>query len=221
MKITKLGHCCLRIECVSESGTGDKSIVTFLTDPGSYTDAQNTQTGIDAVVISHEHSDHLHIESLKTVLAHNPNAIVISNDSVGTLLSAENISFSRVAHGEEFDVKGVRVRGFGTVHAPIFRDYEQVENTGYFFADRLFYPGDAFTNPGVAVDILAFPVTGPWCNISDSMNYLLSVKPNHAFGVHDGNLVRPTGITKRLPEMLAEQNGIQYHYLELGKKYEF
>ncbi|MEK7095457.1 MAG: MBL fold metallo-hydrolase, partial [Patescibacteria group bacterium] len=59
MKITKLGHCCLVIEI---NGT------RFLTDPGAYTTAQNEAKNIDYVVISHEHTDHLHIDSLKNIL---------------------------------------------------------------------------------------------------------------------------------------------------------
>jgi L-ascorbate metabolism protein UlaG (beta-lactamase superfamily) len=212
MKITKLGHCCLLVEING---------VTFLTDPGAYTTAQNEVMGINYIVFSHEHSDHLHIESLKQVLAHNPEAKVISNASVGAILAKENIQFMQVSDGEEVEVSGVTISGHGLKHAPIYKEYEQVENTGYFFDKKLFYPGDAFCSPGAPVDILAFPVTGPWCNVSDAMDYLLKVKPAKAFAVHDGNLIRPQGITKRLPEILSKENGIEFFYLELGKKYDF
>lgn len=212
MKITKLGHCCLLIE---ENG------VRFLTDPGNYTTAQNDVRGVDAVVISHEHTDHLHVDSLKLVLENNPDAIVICNSSVGKILEKENINFQKVSDGDAIEIKGVKISGHGLTHAPIFRDYEQVENTGYMFGGRLFYPGDAFYKPESPVDILAFPVTGPWCNINDAMNYVLEVAPKQAFAVHDGNLMRPTGVTKRLPEKLFPENGIIFHYLELGKEYEF
>ena len=212
MKVTKLGHCCLLINING---------VTFLTDPGNYTTAQNDVTGIHYVVISHEHTDHLHVESLKQVLANNPEAKVICNSSVGKMLGAASIPFIKVANGESVDASGVSISGHGLTHAPIFREYEQVENTGYFFGGTLFYPGDAFHNPGFPIDVLAFPVTGPWCTISDAMNYVLDVKPNKAFAVHDGNLVRNQGITKRLPEMLFPENNIKFYFLELGKEYEF
>ena len=210
MKITKLGHCCLLIEING---------VRFLTDPGNYTTAQNEVKNIDVVVISHEHSDHLHMESLKIVLKNNPNAQIISNNSVGKILEKENISFIKVADGEKTEMKGVKISGHGLKHAPIFRDYEQVENTGYLFQEKLFYPGDAFYNPGIPVDILAFPIGGPWSNISQSLEYVLEVMPRIAFPVHDGNLIRH-GLTNRLPGIKLPEAGIEYLPLELGKEYE-
>ena len=212
MKVTKLGHCCLLIEIQG---------VLFLTDPGNYTTAQNAVTGIHFIVISHEHTDHLHIESLNVVLKNNPNAQIITNTSVGAILEKESIPFIKVSDGDTHICNNVPLTGHGLKHAPIYKDYEQVENTGYLFAKKLYYPGDAFHNPGVPVDILAFPVTGPWCNISDAMEYVINVKPRIAFPVHDANLVRQNGITVRLPNIFLPQAGIKFQVLELGKETEF
>ena len=212
MKITKLGHCCLVIEI---NGT------RFLTDPGAYTTAQNEAKNIDYVVISHEHTDHLHIDSLKNIFKNNVDVQVICNDSVGKILEKENISYTKVSHGDSAKFGGVEVSGYGLTHAPIFREYELVENTGYYFDKKLFYPGDAFYKPNISVDILAFPVTGPWCKISEAMDYVLDVKPRIAFPVHDGNLVRQNGITVRLPQIFFPPSNIEFIALELGKEMEF
>jgi L-ascorbate metabolism protein UlaG (beta-lactamase superfamily) len=211
MKITKLGHCCLIIETNG---------IRFLTDPGNYTTEQDTVTGIDCIVISHEHTDHLHIESLKTVLQNNPGAEVICNFSVGKILDKKSIPYHKISDGEKITYKGIEISGHGVKHELIFRDFEQVENTGYLFDGTLFYPGDAFYNPGVAVDILAFPIGGPWSNISQSLEYVLDVKPRIAFPVHDGNLIRH-GLTTRLPGLKLPEAGIEFVSLELGKEYEF
>jgi L-ascorbate metabolism protein UlaG (beta-lactamase superfamily) len=211
MNITKLGHCCLVIEIDN---------VRFLTDPGNYTTAQDSITSIDCIVISHEHTDHLHVESLKTVLRNNPEAVIVCNTSVGKLLDKKSIAYIVVADGEETIVKGVKISGHGLKHHLIYKDYEQVENTGYLFDNTLFYPGDAFYNPGVPVDILAFPVTAPWCTISEALNYVLEVKPRVAFPVHDGNLIRH-GLTNRLPGEKLPAAGIEFIALELGKEYKF
>ena len=211
MKVTKLGHCCLLIEING---------IRFLTDPGNYTTLQNEAKNIDYIVISHEHSDHLHVDSVKTILKNNPEAIIISNDGVGKILTKENLPFTRLSHGEILDCKGVKIRAFGREHAPIYRDYELVENTGYFFADKLFYPGDAFTIPNLPVDILAFPVTGPWVKIAEAMDYVLTIKPRIAFPVHDANLVNQKGITIRLPALILPPAGIQFLVLEINKETE-
>jgi len=209
MKITKLGHCCLIIDIRG---------VRFLTDPGNYTTAQDEVKNIHYVVISHEHTDHLHVESLKKVLANNPDAKVITNASVGKILEKEGIPFIKISEGEKQEFDGVEIAGHGTKHAPIYRDYEQVENTGYLFDKKFFNPGDAFHVPNVPVDILAFPVTGPWCTIEAGVDYAIAVKPRIAFGIHDGNLVRQTGISKRLPELFLPKHGINFVFLELGKE---
>lgn len=211
MLITKLGHCCLLIESRG---------IRFLTDPGAYTTAQNSQKNIDYIVISHEHTDHLHVESLKTVLANNPGAQVICNASVGAILTKESIPFIKLSDGESRDCNGVTISAHGTNHETIYKTYELVENTGYMFDGKLFYPGDAFHKPDAPVDILAFPVTGPWCTIARAVDYALEVKPRVAFPVHDGNLVRQTGITVRLPGIELPKAGIQFVALELGTETE-
>jgi L-ascorbate metabolism protein UlaG (beta-lactamase superfamily) len=212
MKITKLGHCCLIIDIRG---------VRFLTDPGNYTTVQDEVTNIQYVVITHEHTDHLHIESLKKVLKNNPQAKVITNESVGKILTKEGIPFTKVSHGKMTTASGVPVAGYGTVHAYIYKDYEQVENTGYLFDNKFFISGDSFYVPKVPVEILAYPVGAPWANIAQSIDYVLEVKPRVAFGVHDGNLIKTTGLVKRLPEIYLEKAGIKAVYLELGKETEF
>lgn len=208
MTITKLGHCCLLIEIRG---------IRFLTDPGAYTTAQNTVTGIHYIVISHEHTDHLHIESLKKVLANNPDAKVVCNSGVGAHLDRESIPYTLIEDGVTLELSGVTLAGHGSTHAPIYKDYEQVENTGIMFDGKLFNPGDSFHNPGCPVDILALPVTGPWCTIAHAINYALEIKPRIAFPVHDGNLVRTTGITVRLPGIELPKAGITFTALEIGK----
>ena len=214
MKITKLGHCCLLIE---ENGT------RILTDPGSYTDAQNNLKDIDIVLITHEHSDHFHIESVKKILENNPGVSIITNMSVDMLLKKDNIDFGRVvAHGDSLLEKGINFSGFGHTHALIHKEWPVVENTGYFIADKLFYPGDAFYNPEKSVEILALPVSGPWMKISEAIDYAIEINPKKVFGVHDGMLNNfGGGVIKRVPTQILEKHGINFINLELGKEYEF
>jgi len=211
MKITKLGHCCLLIEIQG---------ARFLTDPGNYTTLQNEIKNIDAVVIGHEHTDHLHIESVKAILKNNPKTIIISNGSAGKILEKENIPYTKVADGEEYKVNGITISGHGQKHAPIYKDYEQIENTGYFFDNKLFYPGDAFTKLDKVIDILAFPIGAPWQNIQQAMDYVLEAKPRIAIPIHDGGLTKNTGLVKRLPELYFPKNNIKYVYLEINKEVE-
>lgn len=211
MKITKLGHCCLLVE------TQGKKI---LTDPGNYSTAQDSITGIDCVLISHEHTDHLHIESLKTVLKNNPNAKIITNSAVAQILEKDNIPCLIIGNGQSGAIDAVKIAGFGTKHAPIYKTVEDVENTGYFIDEKLFYPGDAFTHIEKHVDVLALPVTGPWMKLSDALDYAIAMKPRTCFPVHDGNL-RKAGVSHRLPKVTLSQSGIDFVEMVEGDTREF
>lgn len=184
MKITKLGHCCLVLELPG---------VKLLTDPGSFSDAQNNVVGLDAIVITHEHQDHLHIDSLKAVLANNPTALVIGNKAVAKLVG-EQIADTHVVvvgDGQSTMVKDILIEGFGTEHALVYPpNVGLVENTGYMVANQFYFPGDNFHNPGKKVDVLALPISGPWMKAADAVDFAKIIKARVAFGVHDG-IVQP------------------------------
>ena len=212
MKITKLGHCCLIIE------TGG---VRFMTDPGMFTiPEQENIEGIDAVVITHEHGDHFHLESLKKIIEKNPAAAIIANASVGKFLEKAALKYSKVGDGEATEVKGVGIAGYGKDHAPIYKEFGLVENTGYYFDGGLFYPGDAFYKPDRTVEVLALPVAGPWCKISESIDYAVSVKPKMAFPVHDGMLASG-GFAHQVAKTILEKEGVPFTPMWKGDNAEF
>lgn len=214
MKITKFGHCCLLIE---EKG------VRVLTDPGTYTTTQDEIKNIDVVLITHEHADHFHIESVKKILENNPAVIIVTNNSVNELLKKENILNTQIIEdGEMKEIKGLVLKGFGKLHAVIHKEWTIVQNTGYFIGDRLFYPGDAFTNPNCTVDILALPLAGPWLNVSEAIDYCIEIKPKKTFPVHDGGLnEKGLGFNRRVAPQILEKHGIEFLNFETGKEYEF
>lgn len=179
MTITKYGHCCLLIEVAGKR---------ILTDPGRFSTAQNELTNIDLILITHEHSDHFHTESVHAILANNPNAKIITNTSVGKLLAELGVTYEVVEGRDSAESNGVSIEAFDGEHVEIVKDYGLVQNTGYFINNELFYPGDAYTEPGKPVRVLALPIAGPWCKVSDAISYALAVAPEHAFPVHDATL---------------------------------
>ena len=212
MKITKLGHCCLLIE------HKDKKI---LTDPGAWSTAQNQVKGIDVLLITHEHPDHLHLESLETVLRNNPNAKIITNTAVGNILSKSNILFDVLEHGQSKTYWDILIEAFGDKHEEIYEQFGMVQNTGYFIDNILFYPGDAFTNLSKPVEILALPIVAPWTNFKTSMKYALEIKPEIAFPVHDGMLISGrSGPTYILPTKIFEPQKIKFIALKEGESFE-
>lgn len=211
MRITKLGHCCLVIE---------EDDVRIMTDPGAYSTKQNDVTGIDIILFTHEHQDHFHLESLKTVLKNNPQAVIYTNTSVGKLLDAEKIPYAIIADGQSATVKGILIEGFGMTHATIYPSWPAVENTGYFLQGRLFYPGDAFYDPKKPVEILALPVSGPWMKISEAVDYAKALRPKVCFPVHDG-MLKFGGPNYSVPQNLLPAAGVPFVVIQEGETREF
>ena len=197
--------------------------VRLLTDPGSMSTGEGSVIGLDAIIITHEHGDHFHIDSIKTILANNPAAVVISNAAVGELLEKENIPFTRVGDAESTEVKGVKIDGFGKDHAPIYETVGLVENTGFMVAGKFFFPGDSFYDPQLPVDVLALPMAGPWMKFSEAIDYAKAVKPRLAFPVHDA-IYRPefaAGFNAHMGEALLSPAGITFIALAAGESKEF
>jgi L-ascorbate metabolism protein UlaG (beta-lactamase superfamily) len=211
MKINKLGHCCLLIE---------EGNLRLLTDPGEWTTAQNDVQKLNVILITHEHRDHFHIESLKKIQANNPEVRIFTNQGVGKILEQESLSYELLEHGQNTVIEDVLIEGYGEKHAVIYPEVPSVINTGYLIANRFFYPGDAFSIPEKPVEILALPVAGPWMKISEAIDYGRALKPKVSFPVHDGMLKIFTA-THRWPQKFLEEVGVKFIIPEEGKAMEF
>ncbi len=209
MHIKKLGHCCLVIDVDGKR---------VMTDPGSFSTGMEQETSLDVVLITHEHADHVHIPALKQILTNNSHVIVIGNSSVAALLAAEHIACTVLEGTTAAEISGVHFEAFDCKHEEIFEDIGQVQNTGYFIGERLFYPGDSFGEPGKPVDVLALPVAGPWCKLPDAIRYCIAVKPKKAFPVHDALIKNEfIGSAHRVPGTVLPTHGIEFIPLKEGE----
>ncbi len=212
MTIKKIGHCCLVIK---ESG------LTIMTDPGAYSSGQENEEGIDILLITHEHQDHLHLDSVETIVKNNLGVVIYTNKGVGKVLKDKGIDYTLLEDGQSIIHQGLEISGHGVKHAIIYPGWPEVINTGYFINKKLFYPGDDFYQPGFAVDALALPVAGPWMKISEAIDYAKAVKPKKAFPVHDGMFLPGRGsLSHRLPAQELPKEGIEFISLMEGQEVE-
>ncbi len=210
MIITKLGHCCLLIE------TKGKRI---LTDPGSFTiESSSKLTNIDFILFTHEHQDHYHLDSLKTILQNNPHAVVYSNSSVDELLIKENIKHIRVNHADAILLGDIQVTGIGEKHAIMHKSIPASSNIGYLIDEKLWYPGDSYTDPKRPVDVLALPVSGPWMKIGEAIDYAIMLNPRKVFPVHDAIRFESQ---HTLTAKILEEKGIIFEVMVEGDRKEF
>ena len=98
MRITKFTHACLRIE-------HDGGVLVI--DPGVYSEAEALD-GADAVLITHEHVDHVDIEALRGVIR--PELTVHTHADVEAQLTDLDADVYAVAPGDTFVAAGMTVR---------------------------------------------------------------------------------------------------------------
>lgn len=180
MKVTKYGHCCLLIEINGKR---------VLTDPGMFSGGLEDLTNLDLILITHEHTDHLHTDSLQTLVTQNPGVHVITNGSVGKILCEQEVPFAVLADGGHESVAGVALKAYDGKHEEIYQEFGQVQNTGFLLENgQFFYPGDSYMIPDEPVQVLAAPVAGSWCKVPEAIRYVLSVAPKQMIPVHDAVL---------------------------------
>ena len=214
MHIAKIGHCCFVI---------DLDGVRLLTDPGEYTSMGEVEKygDFDAVLITHEHKDHLHVPSVKHLLEKNSFIKVITNRSVAEVLHTHDVQCSVIGDGETHTIKGVSISAVSGDHAPIHASVAPVENTGFLIGESLFLPGDAWLDPRHPVDVLLLPVAGPWLSIGDAISYAQKIRPKVCIPCHDGMLQEGRmGPVHRLPKSVLEKDGIRFIVMGEGDTYE-
>jgi len=205
MKITKYVHSCLLIE---------KNSTSVLVDPGSYTleeDALPLEDleGLDYVLITHEHEDHMSLPLLKRILERFPKAKVATNGVVADLLAKEGI--------------------FATIQFPEFVEmreslHEHVlalapHNSLFHIFGEVTHPGDSLQF-AESKEVLALPMQAPWGSMVQALEKAVSLnpKPKLVIPIHDwhwndrarrrayetaGNYLREQGI----PEFRGLESG--------------
>ncbi|RBQ14299.1 MBL fold metallo-hydrolase [Spongiactinospora rosea] len=177
MELTKFTHACVRLE---------KDGKVLVIDPGAFSE-ESALEGADAVLITHEHFDHVEPERLRAAAAAEPGLSIWTCGAVASVLSDAGVSaqVQTVRHGDAFETAGFRVRAFGELHAKNHPDLPQVQNVGFLVDEQLFYAGDALTVPGVEVHTLLVPTGGPWLKLAEMIGYLREVRPERAYSTHD------------------------------------
>ena len=181
MRLQKFGHSCVLVE------EGDARI---LLDPGTFSQGFEGLTGLTAILVTHQHPDHVDVSRLPALLTANPDASLHSDEGTAAELAEKNIDVRAVREGDVLDV-GADVRVVGRQHAQVHPDVPLVPNVCYLVAARFFHPGDSFTVPEDEVEVLALPTAAPWLKTAEAVDYLRQVRPRVAVPIHEAVLATP------------------------------
>ena len=205
MRLVKYSHSCVRLE-------GDGVLVI---DPGGFSEPVALD-GVDAVLITHEHPDHLNLDALTEKLAGRPEVRIFTHAEVLPKLGDLASVTTTVDTGEEFTAAGFAVRAYGGRHALIHPDIPSVANLGYLVDGSVYHPGDSFDVPADAtVDTLFVPVSAPWLKAAESVEFVRAVKPRRAFALHD-SLLNDAGLGLS-DSLMARLSGAEYRRLGAGQ----
>lgn len=182
MKITQCGHSAVLVESAG---------VRVLVDPGNLSDAWHGLTGLDAILITHKHPDHVDPEHVGALLAANPDARVLVEPQV---LDAVDLAGrgEGLAADASIQLGGLKVSAVGGTHAVIHRDIPLIGNVGLVLEAEgeptLFHPGDSLATVPVGIDVLAIPAYGPWAAMKETIDFVRDVDAPQGFLIHDGLL---------------------------------
>ncbi|GAA1368579.1 MBL fold metallo-hydrolase [Streptomyces beijiangensis] len=173
MRLTKYGHACVRLE---EGGR------VLVIDPGNLSGAE-ALSGATAVLITHEHDDHIDVDRLEAARAADPALTVHTHPALAAELGDGVIG---VAVGDTFTAAGFTVRAVGGAHAEIIDGLPGCPNIG-FVVEGVYHPGDSLFVPAEKVDTLLVPSSGPWLKHGEAIEFVRAIGPAHAFPIHDAH----------------------------------
>lgn len=176
MRLIKYTHACVRLE--------DNDRV-LLIDPGTLAEPE-AFAGVDDVLVTHEHADHVDVEALTRAKQSNPALKVYTHAALAAEL--QELDAQAVAAGDTFTAAGFSVKVVGGQHAEIYDGLPGCPNVGFIVDGNVYHPGDSYFVPDEEVETLLVPASGPWSKLGEALSFNRAIKPARAIAIHEAML---------------------------------
>lgn len=177
---------------------------TIVVDPGAFGFPEEAMKQANAVLVTHDHFDHVDLPSLTASLEQLPDLKVYSPTPLDLGEHSDRVTV--VSEGETFTVGEIPVRVVGREQNRASLDDGFIANVGYVCAEAVLHPGDAYHDEK-NLELLFTAMMAPWQNRPQLEEHLRSVTPRRAVGIHDvllskvGGGILPEGPRRHCTEL--------------------
>lgn len=205
MKITKYEHACLDI-------TDGKNRLIIC--PGIFSTSLKDFSNISAVVITHVHADHLGADNIKKIIASNPDVKIFTTEEAAKEIPS-NVQV--VKGGQTTEVGDLKLEFYGEKHSEIDPQTPLAQNVGLLVNDKLYYPGDSFTECPKPFEVLAVPASAPWLRVGQTIPLIENSQCKVVFPTHNALLSEEGhSTTNNWLQKFAERSGKKFTFLQPG-----
>lgn len=207
--VTKYGHACVIVS--SES-------TQIIIDPGELTELPENLTGISAVVITHEHFDHVSVLNVSKIVEQNPQVVVYGVASALAVLQEVSMQKVIVNEDTEVSVGGTIPMLLNITDHAVVHESSPCKNLTVTISDEFYYPGDCLVPPKTPVRTTAVPLCAPWLKLEDIFRFADGLLSKQVFPSHNGMLNDAGHETFNAWLMRAfEPKGVTVHLLKNGE----
>jgi L-ascorbate metabolism protein UlaG (beta-lactamase superfamily) len=185
MHITHFGHACVLVEIGNTLGTTTR----ILLDPGSFSTGLADLGPVDAVLVTHEHVDHVDPSQIHAIRKTSPLAPMYGGPGTAEVLRNCGVEPVELVENGQLGVAGVRVEVVCGQHEPVHPEVPTPANYAYLIGESVLHPGDCWTEVARPVDTLLLPIGGPWMKLAEAVEYVRRVRPRVAIPIHQQGLV--------------------------------